>query len=81
MSELITKTEAIARLQAYREQKTRVLGADGFYVTDKGYVASLDLIIDTSLADVSIEDSICLVENFILEKGTDGVLFELCVDN
>jgi hypothetical protein len=57
-----------------------VLGIDGFRVVPEGYIASLDLILDLSIAPMPLEEAASRASAFIAHHAAEDVLFEVVSD-
>lgn len=68
---------ALAHVHALASQGHRVLDVDGFRVVPEGYMASLDLILDLSLAPMPIEEAVSRANAFIADHAAEDVLFEV----
>ena len=68
---------AIELIQQCRESGVRVLGVDGFWITET--TTQPDMSISLNLSDTAIEESWEAAESFIRERDQLGLYFEVVV--
>ena len=68
---------AIAAIRKCADEGVQVLGLDGFVVVPEGFVAALDLLLDTSDRNLTVEQAAAEAEAFVTAKGRPNVLWEV----
>lgn len=69
--------KAIAAIRKCAVEGVQVLGLDGFVVVPQGFVAALDLLLDTSNRNLTVEEAAAEAEAFVTARGRPDVLWEI----
>ena len=73
----VTTSEAIASIRKCAQAGVQILGIDGFLVVPTGFVAALDLVLDVSDQNLSVEEAAAEAETFVHSKTRPDVLWEV----
>jgi hypothetical protein len=73
----VDTSEAIASIRKCADEGVQILGLDGFVVIPDGFVAALDLLLDTSGRNLTVEEAATEAEAFVTAKGRPDVLWEV----
>ena len=74
---MLTNAEAIEEIRRLSRSGIRILGVDGFVRDAKGFVASLDLILDVSQEAFTNENAAAAAEAFIRSNEAENILFQI----
>lgn len=75
-SDRVSTSEAIACIRKCAEAGVQILGVDGFVVPD-GFVAALDLLLDVSGQNLTVEQAATEAEMFVQSKGRPDVVWQV----
>ena len=78
MIQLLSASDSLELINRMEKNGIRVLGVEGFIVKPTGYMASLDLILDTS--SLTALTALRVAREFIATNSSSNVLFEVCGD-
>jgi hypothetical protein len=73
----VNSSEAIASIRECAKAGLQVLGVDGFIAAPEGFVAALDLALDVSDRNLSIQEAAAEAEAFVASKARPDVLWEV----
>ena len=73
----VDTSKAIAAIRKSAVEGVQVLGLDGFVVAPQGFVAALDLLLDTSNRNLTVEEAAAEAEAFVTARGRPDVLWEV----
>jgi len=73
----VDTSEAIAFIRKCADDGVQILGLDGFVVVPDGVVASLDLLLDMSDRDLSVEQAAAETEGFVTANARADVSWEV----
>jgi hypothetical protein len=73
----VNTTEAIASIRKCAEAGVQILGVDGFVVVSEGFVAALDLLLDVSGQNFTVEEAAARAETFVRSKERPEVLWKV----
>lgn len=73
----VDTSEAIAAIRKCAAEGVLILGLDGFVVVPEGFVAALDLLLDTSDRSLTVAEAAAEAEAFVTAKGRPNVLWEV----
>jgi len=73
----LNASEAIASIRKCAQDGVQILGVDGFVVVPKGFVAALDLLLDVSGQNLTVEAAAAKAETFVHLKARPDVLWEV----
>ena len=75
--EKVNSSDAVAAIRKCVNQGVQIVGLDGFVVVPEGFMAALDLMLDTSNRKLSVKQAAAEAEPFITAKGRPDVLWEV----
>lgn len=73
----VETSEAIATIRKCADEGVKILGLDGFVVVPEGFIASLDLLLDTSGRNFTVKEAAAQAEGFVTANGRPDVLWEV----
>ena len=73
----LNASEALASIRQCTQDGVQILGVDGFVVVPKGFVAALDLLLDVSGQNLTVEAAAAKAETFVRLKARPDVLWEV----
>jgi hypothetical protein len=73
----LNTSEAIASIRRCAQDGVQILGLDGFVVVPEGLVAALDLLLDVSGQNLTVEEAAAKAETFVHLKARPDVLWEV----
>ena len=73
----VNTSDAIAAIRKCANEGVQILGLDGFVVVPEGFVAALDLVLDASDRNLTVEQAAAEAEAFVTAKGRPDVLWEV----
>jgi hypothetical protein len=73
----VDTSEAIAAIRKCADEGVQILGLDGFVVVPDGFIAALDLLLDTSDRNLTVEEAAAEAEAFVAAKGRSDVAWEV----
>ena len=73
----VDTSEAIASIRKYADEGVQILGLDGFVVVPEGFAAGLDLLLDVSGRNLTVEEAAAEAEAFVTSKGRSDVQWEV----
>ena len=76
-SDRVSTSEAIAYIRKCAEAGVQILGVDGFVVVPDGFVAALDLLLDVSGQNLTVEQAATEAEMFVQSKGRPDVVWQV----
>jgi hypothetical protein len=68
---------AIASIRKCADEGVQILGLDGFVVVPEGFVAALDLLLDVSGRNLTVEEAAAEAEAFVTSKARPDVRWEV----
>lgn len=75
--ERVNSSQAIASIRECVEARLPVLGVDGFMVVPDGFVADLDLVLDVSNRNLTIEEAAMEAEAFVVSHERPDLVWEV----
>ena len=73
----VNSSQAIASIRECVEARLRVLGVDGFVVVPEGFAADLDLVLDVSDRNLTIEEAALEAEAFVASQERPDIVWEV----
>ena len=73
----LNSLDAIASIRECAQARVQILGVDGFVVVPEGFVAALDLLLDVSGKNLTIEEAAAEAETFVKAKARPDVVWEV----
>jgi hypothetical protein len=73
----VNTSEAIASIRKCAQDGVQILGVDGFVVVTEGFVAALDLLLDVSGQNLTVEEAAAEAETFVHSKARPDVVWEV----
>ena len=73
----LNSSEAIASIRECAQTGVQILGVDGFVVVPEGFVAALDLLLDVSGQNLTVEEAAAEAETFVQARARPDVLWEV----
>lgn len=73
----VDSSQAVVDIRKCADEGVQILGLDGFVVVSEGFVAALDLLLDTSNRNLTVEEAAAEAEAFVTAKGRPDILWEV----
>ena len=74
---LTAPSEAIAAIRRCADEGVQILGLDGFVVVPEGFLAALDLLLDTSDRNLTVDEAAAEAEAFVTAKARPDIVWEV----
>jgi hypothetical protein len=75
--EKLDTSEVIASIRKCAQDGVRILGVDGFVAVPEGFVASLDLLLDVSGQNLTVDEAAAEAATFVQAKSRPDVVWEV----
>lgn len=75
--DMLSAADAADQIRSYTQAGMQVLGVDGFQIVPNGQVGRLDLILDLSSRQMTVEAAEAAALEFVAAHRADDVMFEV----